>query len=90
MGSARTAGPPRAIEVLAALARADGRILSRDELLDSVWGRDQVVNPRTVDNLVVKLRQAIEVDPDQPHHLLTVHGRGYRLVTLDGPHGHGA
>ncbi|MDB5101935.1 MAG: DNA-binding response regulator [Cyanobacteria bacterium RYN_339] len=75
--------PTRAIEVLAALLRADGRIVSRDALLDAVWGRDQVVNPRTVDNLVVKLRQAIEVDPDRPHHLLTVHGRGYRFVGLD-------
>jgi len=75
--------PTRALEVLEALARANGRIMSRDALLDAVWGRDQVVNPRTVDNLVVKLRQAIEVDPDRPHHLLTVHGRGYRFVTLD-------
>lgn len=75
--------PARALEVLAALARAEGRIVSRNELLDAVWGVDQVVNPRTVDNLVVKLRQAIEVDPDRPHHLLTVHGRGYRFLTFD-------
>jgi DNA-binding response OmpR family regulator len=75
--------PARALELLAVLARAGGRIVSRNDLLDEVWGIDQVVNPRTVDNLVVKLRQAIEIDPDQPHHLLTVHGRGYRLVTLE-------
>lgn len=71
--------PTRAIEVLAALLRADGRIVSRDALLDAVWGRDQVVNPRTVDNLVVKLRQAIEGDPANPRHLKTIHGVGYRL-----------
>lgn len=76
--------PTRAIEVLEVLVRAGGRIVSRDDLLDRVWGRDQVVNPRTVDNLVVKLRQALEVDPDRPHHLLTVHGRGYRFVGLEG------
>jgi DNA-binding response OmpR family regulator len=71
--------PERAVEVLGVLARADGRVVSRDQLLDEVWGRDQVVNTRTIDNLVVKLRQAIEHNPDAPRHLLTVHGRGYRF-----------
>ncbi len=73
--------PPRAIDILKVLAREDGRVVSRDQLLDEVWGRDQVLNSRTVDNLVVRLRQAIERDPEAPRHLVTVHGRGYRLVT---------
>lgn len=72
--------PPRALEVLRVLAGARGAIVSRDRLLDEVWGADQEVNPRTVDNLVVKLRQAIEPEPEQPRRLLTVHGRGYRLL----------
>ncbi|HEY9724603.1 MAG TPA: response regulator transcription factor [Oscillatoriaceae cyanobacterium] len=72
--------PPRALEVLRVLAGAKGAIVSRDRLLDEVWGADQEVNPRSVDNLVVKLRQAIEAEPEQPRRLLTVHGRGYRLV----------
>lgn len=72
--------PARAVELLAVLARAEGGIVSRDRLLDEVWGADQVVNPRTVDNLVVKLRQALEERPEEPRVLLTVHGRGYRLV----------
>lgn len=71
--------PPRAIEVLHVLARAEGRNVSRDQLIDEVWGKDQWVNPRTIDNLVVKLRQAIEADPGEPEVLLTVHGKGYRL-----------
>ncbi len=72
--------PARAIELLAALARADGAPVSRDQLLDEVWGADHAANPRTVDNLVVRLRQAIEPDPAAPVHLVTVHGKGYRLV----------
>lgn len=72
--------PARAIDVLHVLARADGRVVARSDLLDAVWGGDEV-NPRTLDNLVVKLRQAIEPDADRPGYLLTVRGRGYRLAT---------
>jgi DNA-binding response OmpR family regulator len=73
--------PARAIDLLAALARADGAPVSRDALLDAVWGQDRAANPRSVDNMVVRLRAAIEADPANPVHLLTVHGKGYRLVT---------
>lgn len=76
----RQALPERAIELLAVLDRAGGRIVSRNELIDAVWGADQALNPRTVDNLVLKLRQALEPDPNAPVHLLTVHGRGYRFL----------
>jgi DNA-binding response OmpR family regulator len=79
-GSDRLDLPPRAIELLRALLRAEGRVVSRDRLIDEVWGAGQVVNMRTVDNLIVKLRAAIEPNPDRPVHLFTVHGRGYRLV----------
>lgn len=70
--------PPRAVEILGVLARANGRVVGRDDLLDEVWGGD-AVNPRTLDNMIVKLRQAIEPVPDAPRHLVTVRGRGYRL-----------
>lgn len=73
--------PARAIDLLAALACADGAPVSRDALLDAVWGQDRAANPRSVDNMIVRLRQAIEPDPQLPVHLLTVHGKGYRLVT---------
>ena len=74
--------PERAIEILRALAAAEGRILSRDALIDQVWGADQAIQGRRVDNLMVDLRQAIEPDPAAPRHLLTVHGRGYKLVVV--------
>jgi DNA-binding response OmpR family regulator len=70
--------PSRALDVLHVLANAKGRLVKRDDLLDEVWGSD-AVNPRTLDNVMVKLRQAIEPEPDRPRYLLTIRGRGYRL-----------
>jgi DNA-binding response OmpR family regulator len=49
-------------------------------ILNSVWGYDWFPNTRTVDAHVVRLRQKLEADPGNPHHLLTVHGVGYRFV----------
>lgn len=71
--------PAKAIAILSELVRHSGRVLSRDALIDAVWGQDEYINQRTVTNLVVKLRQAIEPDPDHPRYLKTVHGVGYRL-----------
>ena len=71
--------PARALDVLAVLARAAGRVVPRDALVDEVWGAEDGVSPRSLDNVMVKLRQAIEPEPDKPRHLVTVRGRGYRL-----------
>jgi DNA-binding response OmpR family regulator len=71
--------PAKAIAILRELIRQSGCVVSRDALIDAVWGQDEFINQRTVTNLVVKLRQAIEPDPDQPRYLKTVHGVGYRL-----------
>ncbi|MCG8462895.1 MAG: helix-turn-helix domain-containing protein, partial [Holophagales bacterium] len=57
-----------------------GKVLSRDELLDEVWGYDATPVTRTVDVHVASLRQKLEAIPRKPEHLLTVHGRGYKLV----------
>jgi DNA-binding response OmpR family regulator len=57
-----------------------GRVLSRAELLNDVWGYDSYPNTRTVDNQILKLRQKLERDPAQPRHFLTVHGAGYKFV----------
>jgi DNA-binding response OmpR family regulator len=56
------------------------RPLTRDMILNSVWGYEFLPNTRTVDAHVVKLRQKLEPDPNTPHHFLTVHGVGYRFV----------
>lgn len=56
------------------------RPLTRDMILNSVWGYEFFPNTRTVDAHVVKLRQKLEPDPNAPRHFLTVHGVGYRFV----------
>ena len=56
------------------------RALTRDMILNSVWGYESFPNTRTVDAHVVHLRQKLEPDPNCPRHFLTVHGVGYRFV----------
>jgi two-component system alkaline phosphatase synthesis response regulator PhoP len=57
-----------------------GETLSRDRLLDEVWGYDHYPNTRTVDAHIVRLRQKLEPVPDEPRYFLTVHGVGYKFV----------
>lgn len=70
---------PRELAVLALLHRERGNAVSRDRILNEVWGMDYYGTTRTLDQVVVKLRQKIEAVPAEPRHLLTVHGLGYRL-----------
>jgi DNA-binding response OmpR family regulator len=57
-----------------------GEALSRDRLLEDVWGYDNYPSTRTVDTHIVRLRQKLEPDPEQPQYFLTVHGTGYQFV----------
>ena len=57
-----------------------GETLSRDRLLEDVWGYDNYPTTRTIDTHLVRLRQKLEPDPEQPQYFLTVHGTGYRFV----------
>jgi two-component system response regulator MtrA len=70
---------PKAFDLLVALVRAGGRVLSRQELLRTVWQYQPGVMTRTVDNHVSELRHKLEDDPDAPRHILTVWKAGYRL-----------
>jgi DNA-binding response OmpR family regulator len=56
------------------------RVISRDELLNEVWGYQNYPSTRTVDNHILKLRQKLERDPSNPIHFKTVHGMGYKFV----------
>ncbi|MGA8530185.1 MAG: response regulator transcription factor, partial [Acidobacteriaceae bacterium] len=56
------------------------RVLTRDLLLNEVWGYNSYPTTRTVDNQVLKLRQKLEPDPANPQHLLTIYGAGYKFV----------
>ena len=62
------------------LAKNAERVISRDELLNEVWGYQNYPCTRTVDNHILRLRQKLESDPSHPSHLLTVHGMGYKFV----------
>ena len=80
----RRAGKPvelTALEfkLLAAFVRNRGRVLSREQLLDLVWGHDTFVTDRVVDNHVVTLRKKIEPKPSEPRYVLSVRGMGYRF-----------
>ena len=70
---------PREMKVLSVLFRERGNAVSREALLNEVWGVDYYGTTRTLDQLIVKLRQKIEDVPSEPRHLLTVHTLGYRL-----------
>jgi DNA-binding response OmpR family regulator len=54
--------------------------LSRDRLLDAVWGYENYPSTRTVDTHIVHLRQKLEPNPEEPRFILTVHGTGYKFV----------
>ena len=61
------------------LARHPGRVFSRDHLLDAVWGDARFVTPRSVDVYVRRIREKIEIDPENPRYVKTVRGAGYRF-----------
>jgi DNA-binding response OmpR family regulator len=60
------------------------RVLTREELLNEVWGYNSYPSTRTVDNQILKLRQKLEPNPAEPVHFCTVHGAGYRFIPM--PH----
>jgi DNA-binding response OmpR family regulator len=70
----------REFEILRYLIRHRGETVTRDQLLDEVWGYDSTPITRTVDNHIAKLRQKIEQDPSEPQHIITVHRLGYRFI----------
>jgi DNA-binding response OmpR family regulator len=67
-------------ELLRHLVRNDGKIVSRKQILEEVWGLKEDTDTRAIDNFVVRLRRYIEDDPGKPRHLLTVRGVGYRFL----------
>ncbi len=67
-------------ELLRHLVRNDGKIVSRKQILEEVWGLREDTDTRAIDNFMVRLRRYIEDDPASPRHLLTVRGVGYRFV----------
>jgi len=79
LGGAEIAATYVEFEILAALARSPGKVLSRETLLEHVWGDSDYRDPRTVDVHIRHLREKLEADAKQPEFLFTVRGVGYRF-----------
>jgi len=83
-GGAPVALRPKEYDLLQALARREGRLAERAELLREVWGYHESVLSRTLDTHIGELRRKLEADPSAPRHILTVRKAGYRLAGSDG------
>ena len=68
------------VELLRLLHERLGQPVSREEILNKIWGLEANPTNRTIDNFIVKLRRKLEKLPDKPQHILTVYGFGYKLV----------
>jgi len=68
------------VEVVKLLAEKAGQPVTRDEILDKIWGVQATSTTRSVDNCMVKLRKKLEDDPAHPRHIVTIYGTGYKLV----------
>jgi len=71
---------PREYELLKCFIDREGEIVSRDELLNRVWGYDSIPDTRTIDAHIVKLRRKIEDKPEEPKIIVTIHGIGYKFL----------
>jgi len=80
VGGDAVAFPPKEFELLEAFLRRKGRLLTREFLIEEVWGPDYFGDTKTLDVHVKRLRRKIEEDPHRPGHLLTVRGLGYKFV----------
>ena len=69
-------------DLLVFLVEHRGEVVTRERLLDEVWGYERFPTTRTVDTHILKLRRKLEADPDRPRWILTVHGQGYKFVAL--------
>ena len=79
-GGAAVEMTPKEFSVLRLLASRPGEVVTRDELLNEVWGYENYPTTRTVDNHIASLRAKLERDAANPQHLRTVHGVGYKFV----------
>ena len=79
-GDTETRLSHKEFEILSFLHQHKNQVVSRYDLLEKVWGYDEQPTTRTVDNFIVRLRHKIEINPNQPKIILTVHGSGYKMI----------
>ena len=71
----------REIELLTLFHEKEGKVISRNEILDRVWGTDQFPTTRTIDNYILVFRKLFEADPKTPQHFFSIRGVGYKFVS---------
>ncbi len=76
--------------ILKALAERAGQIVTREDILDLVWGYEVFPSTRTIDNFIARLRKRFERNPEEPSHFHTVRGVGYRFTSEPEPQQHEA
>jgi DNA-binding response OmpR family regulator len=79
-GKARIEFTAREFDLLRYFVQHTGQVVTREQILNEVWGYEEFPTTRTIDNFVAKLRQKIERAPHAPEHILTIHGSGYKFV----------
>lgn len=79
-GKARLEFTAREFDLLRYFVQHTGQVVTREQILNEVWGYEEFPTTRTIDNFVAKLRQKIERAPHAPEHILTIHGSGYKFV----------
>lgn len=79
-GSGEVKMSHKEFEVLHYLFMKAGKTVHREDLMNDVWGIEFEISTRTIDNFILKLRQKIEVDPNNPKIIFTVHGMGYKMI----------
>ncbi len=84
VGGKNAALSAREFAILKFFIQHEGEVVTRDMLLDEVWGYDHFPTTRTVDNYILSLRKKIEKDPSAPEHLCTVHTAGYKFLKVKG------
>lgn len=79
-GDQRYALTPMEVSLVKMFLRHPSEVITRERLLNEVWGLDAFPTTRTIDTFLLRLRQKIETDPRRPEHFVTVHGAGYKFV----------
>lgn len=79
-GKVRIEFTAREFDLLRYFVQHTGQVVTREQILNEVWGYEEFPTTRTIDNFVAKLRQKIERSPHAPEHILTIHGSGYKFV----------
>lgn len=70
----------REVELLQLFYEKKGKVVSRNDILDRLWGEDQFPSPRTIDNYILGFRKIFEVNPKKPEHFLSIRGVGYKFI----------